>query len=103
MGLDWRVDYLPGAVTLTVLPISDFNRDGKIDAADYVVWRKNGGTVDQYNLWRATFGTTTGSGAGAVFNPSTSSHVPEPATALMLILGAGVVSWRGLSIGRSSR
>ena len=31
----------------------DFNDDGRIDAADYVVWRKNGGTPQAYNTWRA--------------------------------------------------
>jgi len=34
----------------------DFNLDGKVDAADYVVWRKNGGTPNQYNDWRRNFG-----------------------------------------------
>ena len=31
----------------------DFNRDGSVDAADYVVWRKNPGgiyTPDDYNV-----------------------------------------------------
>jgi hypothetical protein len=62
----------------------DYNRNGIVDAADYVVWRKTDGTpvapgsgadgdgdgmVDQddYDLWRANFGN----GGGIVF--------PEPA------------------------
>ena len=52
----------------------DFNQDGVVDAADYVLWRNTKGqtgtglaadgdddqTVDQadYNLWRANFGRT---------------------------------------------
>jgi arylsulfatase A-like enzyme len=87
MGLDWRVDYLSTAVALTVVETADFNRDGFIDAADYVAWRKNGGTVDQYNLWRANFGTTAGSGSGATID-SPSTQVPEPATAVLLLLCA---------------
>jgi hypothetical protein len=34
----------------------DVNNDGTVDAADYVVWRKNGGTLNEYNAWRADFG-----------------------------------------------
>ena len=35
----------------------DFNNDGKVDAADYVVWRKNPGgiyTQDDFNTWLPT-------------------------------------------------
>jgi hypothetical protein len=64
----------------------DYNRDGFIDAADYVVWRKGAGTMysqNDFNVWRAQFGQTIGSGASA----SANSEVPEPAGGLMLILG----------------
>ena len=37
----------------------DFNANGTVDAADYVVWRKNGGPPADYNQWRAHFGETT--------------------------------------------
>jgi hypothetical protein len=57
----------------------DFNRDGTVDTADYVVWRKGFGTVynqNHFNMWRSNFGQTSPSGAGE----STASHaVPEPA------------------------
>jgi formylglycine-generating enzyme len=33
----------------------DFNRDGHVDAADYVAWRKRNGTQDEYNAWRGNF------------------------------------------------
>ena len=39
----------------------DFNGDGKVDAADYVVWRKNPGGIYTQNdrtTWRANFGQT---------------------------------------------
>ena len=81
----------------------DFNSDGKVDAADYVTWRKNNGTGNalpndnglgtpigtaHYNLWKANFGTVAGSGGGA-------GTVPEPGT--MATLGgllAGLFGWR---------
>jgi hypothetical protein len=54
------------------LPNGDYNQDGEIDAADYVMWRKSiGGTV-AYDAWREGFGTA-GAGAGG-------NTVPEPAT-----------------------
>jgi hypothetical protein len=57
---------------------SDFNQDGVIDAADYVVWRKNDGTQGGYTTWRVNFGKFAGIGAN--------SSVPEPATAVLLML-----------------
>jgi parallel beta-helix repeat protein len=54
--------------------LGDFNEDGAVDAADYVVWRKSGGTAAEYNQWRANFGATT-SGA-----PAQAAATPEPAT-----------------------
>ena len=62
----------------------DFNFDGSVDAADYVVWRKTGVNGQQgYNDWRAHFGQSAGSGAGATANTA----VPEPASALLLLMG----------------
>jgi hypothetical protein len=76
----------------------DYNDDGKVDAADYVVWRKNegttntlpndpiGGTIGQthYNQWRAHFGQAVGSGSTSASNPT----VPEPASLLLIVLAA---------------
>jgi hypothetical protein len=77
--------------------LGDFNEDDKVDAADYVVWRKNtanaalpndDGLTTQaarFDLWRANFGEMTmpGGGVGAV---------PEPTSALLLML-AGAIWW----------
>ena len=66
-----------------VLP-GDYNLDGKVDAADYVVWRKGVGvepTETNYEIWLANFGQSNGSGAG--FNAN--AVVPEPATAAILM------------------
>ncbi len=62
---------------------ADFNGDGAVDAADYVVWRKGQGTThfpEDYNVWRARFGETAGS--GSMFHTA----IPEPNSACVLIL-----------------
>jgi hypothetical protein len=60
----------------------DFNNDGKVDAADYVVWRKTDGSQEGYNEWRTNFGRTSGSGSALG-----SAAVPEP-SALVLLAAA---------------
>jgi hypothetical protein len=83
----------------------DFNVDGQVDGADYVVWRKtlgaavahgsgadaNGdGVVDgaDYSMWKAGFGTTVSMGAGSGAGASASiPSVPEP-TSLVLAIAA---------------
>jgi hypothetical protein len=57
----------------------DYNNNGKVDGADYVVWRKTIGTPAAYTLWRSNFGNT-GSGAGGGMGSSVSAAVPEPAS-----------------------
>ena len=76
----------------------DFNDDGSVDAADYVLWRKNEGTenslpnddglgtpirAEHYDLWRANFGGPAAPGLSTI-------AVPEPGSALLLII-AGIV------------
>ena len=34
----------------------DYNRDGSVDAADYILWRKNDGTLAGFGAWRTNFG-----------------------------------------------
>jgi hypothetical protein len=82
--IDWRVDYLANSVRLVVLSAADFNRDGDVDAKDYVVWRNSGGSQAQYNLWRAHFGETVNPLPGAFSDRSNDAAVPEP-TAIALI------------------
>ncbi|MFO0792336.1 MAG: hypothetical protein U0805_22990 [Pirellulales bacterium] len=83
---------------------ADYNNDGKVDAADYVLWRNGGplqnevdapGTVNaaDYTAWRARFGNSAGSGAGL-----STGAVPEASSAVLLLLGvAGWWSRRGRS------
>jgi hypothetical protein len=81
-----------------ILP-GDYNGDDSVDAADYVVWRKTlGQSVSQgtaadgdgdgtigtpdYNVWRANFGVARAGGG------SDASAVPEPAGAVLAVIGA---------------
>ncbi|MCI0331832.1 MAG: hypothetical protein L0228_01240, partial [Planctomycetes bacterium] len=77
------------------LPVlaGDYNDDGVVDAADYVVWRRSLetstpldnetasiGINDQadYDAWRANFGASLGSGSGAA--------VPEPTSTMLAVV-----------------
>jgi formylglycine-generating enzyme required for sulfatase activity len=85
----------------------DYNNNGVVDAADYVVWRKHlgqtfqlenevtntsPGTVDEddYNSWRARFGNTSGSGSAMALQ---GAAVPEPAEAGMLVALLSAAGW----------
>jgi hypothetical protein len=75
-------DFAPPAVDV------DFNEDGSVNAADYVVWRKLfGNPYDEldYDNWVANFGQPAGGGAAA-------PAVPEPATASLLFATAVVLT-----------
>jgi hypothetical protein len=63
----------------------DYNNNGIVDAADFVVWRKTDGTQTGYNTWRTNFGKTAGSGAGGA-----AGAVPEPASAVLMVIGVAV-------------
>jgi autotransporter-associated beta strand protein len=61
----------------------DFNADGVVDSADYIVWRNSGvGTPTDYSVWRANFGRTAGNGTSS----SGGVAVPEPSSILLLML-----------------
>ncbi len=70
--------FVPGQVTPTLL--GDYNADGAVDAADYVVWRTNDGSLDGYETWRTNFGRTAASASAAA-----ASAVPEPAGAVFVL------------------
>ena len=83
---------IPGSLinysqNLRVAAPGDFNADGVVDTADYVVWRKGAGayTPADYTLWRAHFGYPPGSGSAGMSAP-----IPEPAT-LTLIIAASLI------------
>jgi hypothetical protein len=86
----------PGIAPGTVAPSlpGDYNSNGRVDAADYVVWRKQLGTANalpndetpgsvsaaDYGVWRANFGRALGGGSSAQ-----RAAVAEPASALIAL------------------
>lgn len=90
----------------------DYNLNGVVDAADYVVWRKTLGEIgdglvadasensvidtDDFDAWRNNFGA-----AGLSFAPASgtvvSAAIPEPTSVVLTLLATGVVivsRWR---------
>ncbi len=97
--LEWNVIYSNFAVLLEVRSAlqGDYNQDGVVDAADYVVWRKNDGMPSGYDTWRANFGRTAGSGSASTHlaagrSPAANLAVPEPC-ALILVCSAIAMAW----------
>lgn len=81
----------------------DYNHNGVVDAADYILWRDtlgqdanlaadgdNNGTIDSadFDVWRAHFGQTAAAGASQ-FAP-----VPEPSSLILVLLGLSVLCTR---------
>lgn len=95
-GGDGYLNSLKLVATDAPVTAGDFNGDGLVDAADYTVWRDNlngnesvlggagdgSGNVDagDYTLWKGNYG-----GGGA----SSATAIPEPVSALMLIVALG--------------
>jgi hypothetical protein len=85
---DINFDIAPAATPI----VGDYNGNGVVDAADYVLWRKgdiaadgnNDTLVDSldYDIWRGNFGATAGAGSALG-----SAAVPEPATCGLLVMG----------------
>jgi hypothetical protein len=101
-----------GGATAAGIPVvtppgvpGDYNQNGVVDAADYVVWRNNLGsavalpnegsgitpgsvTTEDYTYWRSRYGAT--SGAGSVLGGA----VPEPSAWLLLTLITGLSTFK---------
>jgi hypothetical protein len=87
-----RIEY----VTTSPAVLGDYNNNGTVDAADYVLWRNNGPlqnegvtpgsvTPEDYQFWRSRFGATSGSGSGAAIGGAVGDAVPEPASAAFFV------------------
>jgi hypothetical protein len=74
----------------------DYNNNGTVDAADYVLWRKGNPLQNEvadpgivsaadYTEWRARFGNS--SGAGSALG---GSLVPEPTGVVLALFGLAV-------------
>ena len=77
----------------------DYNGDGRVDAADFVVWRKQFGNIHMsayYNAWRSSFGSVMGSETPQL------SLLPELATSKLFLL-AVIFSFTGRIAGRATR
>jgi endonuclease/exonuclease/phosphatase family metal-dependent hydrolase len=105
----WPSDHAGVVVTFgpqSPLLLGDFNQDGTVDAADYVVWRKTDGTPAGYDEWRANFGASRGVGSGSVDALSQwsasaeplSDAVPEPSA---ICLSAVLAAYAAICICRT--
>jgi hypothetical protein len=84
----------------------DFNDDGTVDAADYVVWRNGLGTLftqSDYDIWRVNFGKSLNPGSGSAryghrdsaplaSAEPLSAAVPEPTSKTFLVMVAAMLS-----------
>jgi hypothetical protein len=91
------VDEMPFVIAARVAPeppAGDFNRNGIVDAADYVVWRSGLGTThtqEQFDIWRANFGKSSVAAAQL-------SITPEPSTQFLVVTVASCFAlWRRAS------
>ena len=107
-GLAWNTSqlYTSGVLSIASAGVpGDYNNNGAVDAADYVLWRKGGPLVNEvdspgivnaadYSAWRARYGNTSGTGAESAANT-----VPEPNVLLTSVLGCfvGVLRWRRIN------
>jgi hypothetical protein len=91
--LSWNVGYGADSVVLEVITPGldgDYNGDGTVDLADYVVWRRNDGSQQGYDTWRANFGQTSGGGNGAADYGR--AAVPEPSSVMLVSLGLALLT-----------
>ena len=104
-GGQWDTSQLYSSGVLSVVAAGipgDYNQNGVVGEADFVLWRKTigtnnalandliGGTIGtaHYDQWRSHFGQTSGSGAGTVVNDA----VPELSTLATDVFGACLLS-----------
>lgn len=103
------------AIDQDALLAGDYNHDDRVDAADYLAWRKTLGSMSQlaadgsnnqlvdiadYNIWRSNF--------GHVFSPGGalgSAMIPEPTGSCLLLCGSLVsaIGWRDRRRGAQRR
>ncbi|TWT94118.1 hypothetical protein Pla108_38300 [Botrimarina colliarenosi] len=80
-------------VTVAGLP-GDYNNDGRVNAADYTVWRDGNSPDDTqagYDLWAANYGATS-------ISEANSTAVPEPASCVAIVLALSLAASKGSRI-----
>jgi PEP-CTERM motif len=98
------IDDISAAIVRVPVLLGDYNSNGIVDAADYVVWRNSLGATgvglaadgdgDQmvtqldYDIWKTNFGTTAEAATSLVEN----SSVPEPSTVFLFALGVSMAA-----------
>jgi hypothetical protein len=99
----WDTSQLYTSGVLSVVGVGipgDYNNNGVVDGADYVLWRKGGplvnevntpGVVDavDYTEWRARFGNTSGNDAGV---GAEAAAVPEPGTIVLSVIAVAAMA-----------
>lgn len=102
-GLVWSISKTATAYNLTVAA-GDYDRNGVVDANDYVLWRKtqnsavtayagadgNGnGLIDagDYTVWRNNLGNVRGIVSGSGSGSLATAGVPEPTSAFLILCG----------------
>jgi hypothetical protein len=113
-GADDTIQMYELALTATSTLLGDYNHNGVVDAADYIVWRNSLGqsiaagtgadgngdgliTQADYDMWRSHFGQTA-SGSGSALAGFGPASVPEPGIATF-----GLISLAALTVVRSRR
>jgi hypothetical protein len=93
------------AINLAAVLPGDFNNDGRVDAADYSVWRDGLGSVytaADYEIWRSHFGQPVAGGSGGGAQAATpTAAVPEPAS--FVLAGGGAAVFLLIVFARSGR
>ena len=76
------------ASSSTPSTFGDYNGDGVVDSADYIVWRNEDGTQAGYDIWRENFGRTMGHGS------LSNADVPEPTVMVWWLAAIFITSVR---------
>jgi autotransporter-associated beta strand protein len=61
----------------------DLNHDLAVDAADYIWWRSNNGTTEEFMEWRENFGNTVPEGSG--LGGDAGAAIPEPGSLVIAL------------------
>jgi V8-like Glu-specific endopeptidase len=102
--VSWIDDVISSNSPFVLPPLAgDYNLDGVVDAADYVVWRDALGqsgiglsgdgnqdgvvNLDDFSIWKSNFGEISGVGSGAMEEFSTGATVPEPSALILIFIG----------------
>jgi hypothetical protein len=104
-GVDDTIQLYELSLSVDVLLPGDFNFDGTVDAGDYDVWRKDGGTLEKFNIWRANFGNTAGGGNVLASGLPSGGAVPESGSMVFLIVlgGMAAATWAARGTRRVGR